>query len=172
MPKEVISMTTANVTDSLIIAQVLCEREQLDRERGEAGFTLLRQRPPTIGDCLSIGSDRPWQVVHVDEYVCGDERVYFAMIALADETIPHPSQWITSIERQHFPATDFVLCLDPDGTLIQCGGELPGQHPTGRLERYFPDPRPAWIVDRVEIFQPIQSTFYGAIYLCWCAPEI
>jgi hypothetical protein len=162
---------------SLIIYEAVRESE-CDRTLGERSEIIVWQHPPQLGDEVRMGSDRLWDVIHIEPYQCGDQCLHVAMVARPGVSIGR-DEWRSSRRREFAPNVSFYIHVSHDRRVIYHGWNMQGDAPSGRLIHYLPTGhetlrRPEsspWTIERVETFLPTGEATYSSIHLCWCTSE-
>lgn len=150
-----------------------------DFSEGERNPIAYLSTPPAVGDRVSMGAERLWQVLAVDRYVCSGEALYVAHCALIP--IPREDWWTVAMSRDR---SCYSLQLHIGGDqLIHTGHHMRGVAPqVGYLlpqfnvKEHTVTSQP-WGVEAVHTYhlaEEINYPVYRVIHVCDCVfvPEV
>ena len=162
---------------SLIVFTVTQEKD-IDPSVGEESELIQFGSLPKLFDLVKMGSNRLWEVIHIEPYHRADETLYLVMVTRQDSPLVDRAEWTASWMRQRSPNLSFNIQFSPERSILQYGHSMEGKVPTGQLSSYSPmgegtrmkaEPQP-WMIDRTDAYSPNGSGIYTAIHLCWCSP--
>jgi len=165
------------MSNTLTIFAVTRE-DDIDPSVGEESELIQFGSLPNLLDVVKMGSDRDWQVVHIEPYYRAGEKLYVVMVSRADLPLANRSEWTASFMKQRSPNLSFNIQFSPERSILQYGYSMVGKAPTGQLKSYSPvgegtrmkaELEP-WMIDRTEAYSPNGAGIYAAIHLGWCSP--
>jgi hypothetical protein len=156
----------------LIIYQVT--NEDLHQQGEQLELVACSEAAPQVGDLISMGSDRPWQIVHTETYQADDSRIHLAFTAPIGES--RRKEWgINQIKQEHPQLSFYILLKDKE--IETWGWAMDGKAPSGMLYDYAPAP-----IEGTTLMKPLETGLfvdwvkthhggetYNAIHLCGCA---
>lgn len=161
------------------------KEEMADSNLGEESEQIqVQSRRPELGQTITMGGDRKWQVVKVEAYKSEGKTVYVAMVAPEKEmsSLPDESEWSATYMRQDAHSMAFYVNLSEEDQVINYGWDYAGVPPSGRLLNYEPvegygslmKPIPSqWVISTVDECQPEQQEpTFDMVYLCRCQKEV
>ena len=162
---------------NLIVYEVTREKD-IDRKLGEESELIQFGSLPKLLDHVQMGSDRDWEVVHIEPYYRACETLYVVMVSRADLPLSDLAEWTASFMRQRSPNLSFDVQLSPERTLLKYGWSLEGKAPIGQLLSYSPTGEETkmqaesmpWVIDHTDTYRPAGEGIYAAIHLGWCSP--
>ena len=151
--------------------------EDIDPSVGEESELIQFGSLPQLRDVVKMGSDRDWQVVHIEPYYRAGETLYVVMVSRADLPLANRSEWTASFMKQRSPNLSFNIQFSPERSILQYGYSMEGKAPTGQLKSYSPmgegtlmkaESMP-WVIDCADAYSN-EAGIYTAVHLCWCSP--
>ena len=161
---------------SLTIFAVTRE-DDIDPSVGEESELIQFGSLPKLFDLVKMGSDRLWEVLHIEPYHCADETLYLVMVTRQDLPLVDRAEWTASWMRQRSPNLSFNIQLSPERSILQYGYSMEGKAPTGQLKSYSPvgegtlmkaESMP-WVINHTDAYGN-EAGIYTAVHLCWCSP--
>ncbi len=161
---------------SLIVFTVTQEKD-IDPSVGEESELIQFGSLPKLFDLVKMGSDRLWEVLHIEPYHCADETLYLVMVTRQDLPLVDRAEWTASWMRQRSPNLSFNIQLSPERSILQYGYSMEGKAPTGQLKSYSPvgertlmkaESMP-WVINHTDAYSN-EAGIYTAVHLCWCLP--
>lgn len=160
------------------------QETMIDQSSGEDSELIkVDDTRPELGQTITMGGDRPWQIVKVEAYKNEGKTVYIAMVVpqesvalMADE-----SQWNVPYILHESPCKAFYVNLSTDDKLINYGWDFTGVPPSGSLFNYEPveghetlmRPVPSeWVVSEVDECLPTSDEqIFDMVYICHCEKQ-
>ena len=161
---------------SLTIFAVTRE-DDIDPSVGEESELIQFGSLPKLFDLVKMGSDRLWEVLHIEPYHCADETLYLVMVTRQDLPLVDRAEWTASWMRQRSPNLSFNIQLSPERSILQYGYSMEGKAPTGQLKSYSPvgegtlmkSESMPWVINHTDAYGN-EAGIYTAVHLCWCSP--
>ena len=151
--------------------------EDIDPSVGEESELIQFGSLPKLFDLVKMGSDRLWEVLHIEPYHRADETLYLVMVTRQDLPLVDRAEWTASFMKQRSPNLSFNIQFSPERSILQYGYSMEGKAPTGQLKSYSPmgegtlmkaESMP-WVIDRADAYSN-EAGIYTAVHLCWCSP--
>ena len=151
--------------------------DDIDPSVGEESELIQFGSLPKLFDLVKMGSDRLWEVLHIEPYHRADETLYLVMVTRQDLPLVDRAEWTASWMRQRSPNLSFNIQFSPERSILQYGYSMEGKAPTGQLKSYSPmgegtlmkaESMP-WVIDRADAYSN-EAGIYTAVHLCWCSP--
>jgi len=151
--------------------------DDIDPSVGEESELIQFGSLPKLFDLVKMGSDRLWEVLHIEPYHRADETLYLVMVTRQDLPLVDRAEWTASFMKQRSPNLSFNIQFSPERSILQYGYSMEGKAPTGQLKSYSPvgegtrmkaELEP-WVIDRTDAYSN-EAGIYTAVHLCWCSP--
>lgn len=161
---------------NLIVYQVTREGD-IDPQLGEESELIQFGSVPNLLDSVQMGSDRSWEVIHIEPYHRADETLYLVMVTRTDLPLVDRTDWTESQMKQDYPSISFNIQLSPERLILNYGWSMEGKAPTGQLKSYSPVGEGTlmkaelmpWVINHTDVYSN-EAGIYTAIHLCWCLP--
>ncbi len=167
-------MDVEGIKQMIVVYEVIDEN-QIDYASGEDHNQIAHaERSHNLGDKVSMGSDRRWQIVSLETYIGELGHITLALVHPVDLTAPDRSEWDQTVFRSEYPDISLELKAMPNAPLQLGGWNMEGKPSSGRLMGAAPTDHPTrlrsfplpFVVGSVDTYRPVVGHCYTAIHVC------